>query len=165
MVPILKISLDLYYWPLGWSKLVVVISAFSRRNSWFFCPCITSDSIATFPGGQQTGTGWLGKGVNDFNRTDYLVQHFTEKVLSSQCPLGSIQMRHNYSPLGVFFFFSYFLTTWCSACRILVPWLGIKPVPPGMEALCLNHWNAREVPGQILQSSSPTMTQICLQEI
>lgn len=166
MVPILKICLGLYYWPLGRSKLVVVVSAFSRRNSWFFCACITSDSIATFSGAQQTDTGLLRKGINNFNRTDYLVQHFSEKVLSSQGPLGSIQMRHNCSTLGVFFFnFFYFLTTWCLAWKILVPWLGIKPVPPGMEALCLNHWDIREIPGQILKSSPPTMSQICLYEI
>ena len=122
---------------------------FFKEKFTIFRPCITSDSTAAFSGAQQIGTGWLGKGVNDFSRTDYLAQHFTQKVLSSQCPLGSIQMRHNYSPLGIFFFFFffYFLTTWCSACKTLVPWLGIKPVPSGMEALCLNHWNAREVPG------------------
>lgn len=78
---------------------------FFKEKFMIFRPCITSDSIAAFSGAQQIGTGWLGKGVNDFNRTDYLAQHFTQKVLSSQCPLGSIQMRHNYSPLGIFFFF------------------------------------------------------------
>ena len=24
---------------------------------------------------------------------------------------------------------------------------GIKPVPPALEAQCLNHWTARKVPG------------------
>ena len=32
-------------------------------------------------------------------------------------------------------------------CEILVPQPGIKPMPPTMEAWCLNHWIAREVPG------------------
>ena len=32
------------------------------------------------------------------------------------------------------------------ACGILVPWPGIKPVPPAMEAQSLNHWTDREVP-------------------
>ena len=32
------------------------------------------------------------------------------------------------------------------ACGILVPWPGIKPVPPAMEAQSLNHWTTREVP-------------------
>ena len=29
---------------------------------------------------------------------------------------------------------------------ILVPQLGIEPVPPAVEAWSLNHWTAREVP-------------------
>ena len=32
------------------------------------------------------------------------------------------------------------------ACGILVPWLGIEPAPPALEAWSLNHWTAREVP-------------------
>ena len=31
-------------------------------------------------------------------------------------------------------------------CRILVPQLGIKPMPPSVDAQSLNHWTAREVP-------------------
>ena len=29
---------------------------------------------------------------------------------------------------------------------ILVPWPGIKPLPPAVEAWSLNHWTTREVP-------------------
>ena len=32
------------------------------------------------------------------------------------------------------------------ACRILLPWPGIEPAPPAVEAQSLNHWKAREVP-------------------
>ena len=32
------------------------------------------------------------------------------------------------------------------ACGILVPLLGMEPVPPPVEAWSLNHWTAREVP-------------------
>ena len=28
---------------------------------------------------------------------------------------------------------------------ILVPWLGIEPVPPPLGALSLNHWTTKEV--------------------
>ena len=31
------------------------------------------------------------------------------------------------------------------ACRILVPWPGIEPVPPVVEAQSPNHWTSREV--------------------
>ena len=34
------------------------------------------------------------------------------------------------------------------ACGILVPWPGIETVPAAVEALCLNHWTAREIPRQ-----------------
>ena len=44
--------------------------------------------------------------------------------------------------------FSYFLLfcPHCSACGILVPWPGIKPMPPELGAQCLNHWTTSEVP-------------------
>ena len=34
-----------------------------------------------------------------------------------------------------------------TACGISVPWPGIEPVPPAVEAQSLNHWTTREVPG------------------
>ena len=43
------------------------------------------------------------------------------------------------------FLFFFFLPC-CAACKILVPWSGIKPVPPAVEAQSLNHRTAREVP-------------------
>ena len=33
-----------------------------------------------------------------------------------------------------------------AACEILVPWPGIKPMPPTKETFSLNQWTAREVP-------------------
>ena len=32
------------------------------------------------------------------------------------------------------------------ACGILVPWPGIEPGPPAVEAWSTNHWTAREFP-------------------
>ena len=32
------------------------------------------------------------------------------------------------------------------AYGILVPWSGIEPMPPAVEAWNLNHWTAKEVP-------------------
>ena len=37
------------------------------------------------------------------------------------------------------------------ACRILVPWPGIKPTPPAMEIWSLNHW---EVPYRSFKGTS-----------
>ena len=40
----------------------------------------------------------------------------------------------------------------CSlARRILVPWPGIKPVPPAVEAQSANHWTAKGSPSKISQ--------------
>ena len=44
----------------------------------------------------------------------------------------------------VFEFLSFFLVTHM-ACGILVPWLGIEPMPPAVEAQSLNHWTILEV--------------------
>ena len=49
---------------------------------------------------------------------------------------------------------AFSFSLWClflfllhrAACGILVPWPGIKPMPPAVEARSLNHWTAREVP-------------------
>ena len=35
----------------------------------------------------------------------------------------------------------------CSAYGILVPWPGIEPLAPALEAWSFNHWTAREIPG------------------
>ena len=45
--------------------------------------------------------------------------------------------------LGMLGFFFFWLR--CVACRILVPWPGIEPRPPAVEAPSPNHWTAREV--------------------
>ena len=47
-----------------------------------------------------------------------------------------------------FFFFQVDLFVWphCTACGILLPRPGIKPVSPAVEAQHPNHWTAREVP-------------------
>ena len=40
----------------------------------------------------------------------------------------------------------YYLVFIFLACGILVPWPGIEPVAPAVEAQSPNHWTAREVP-------------------
>ena len=47
--------------------------------------------------------------------------------------------------LGLFFFLSIFCLHWM-AYGILVPWPGIEPMPPAVEAWCLNDWTTRDVP-------------------
>ena len=48
------------------------------------------------------------------------------------------------------FFFNYFIIQFFWRCHkalgILVPQPGFDPAPLAVEVLCLNHWNAREVP-------------------
>ena len=56
------------------------------------------------------------------------------------------------SQVFVFVIFYFWL---CSvACQILVPWTGIKPVPPAVEAWSPNHWEARGFPVPVLTSES-----------
>ena len=44
------------------------------------------------------------------------------------------------------FFFFLFFSLCRVACGILVPWPGIEPTPPTLEAWSLTHWNVREIP-------------------
>ena len=46
---------------------------------------------------------------------------------------------------GIVIFF-FLATPW--AFGILVPWLGIEPAPPSVEAWSPNYWTARKVPQQ-----------------
>ena len=48
--------------------------------------------------------------------------------------------------LSLSFILILFIWPHCVTCRILVPWLGIELMPPGMEAQNHNPWTAREVP-------------------
>ena len=49
------------------------------------------------------------------------------------------------SPAYLFIFILFLFFDWV-ACRILVPWPGVEPMPPAVEAWHPNHWAAREVP-------------------
>ena len=48
-------------------------------------------------------------------------------------------------PIYLTSFFFFFFWSYHVACKILVPWPGIEPMPPALEAQSLNHWTAREV--------------------
>ena len=54
-----------------------------------------------------------------------------------------------------FTFLSFFLSFWSYyvTCGTLVPWPGIKPVPPAVDAQSPNHWT-REVPWLCLSQST-----------
>ena len=51
---------------------------------------------------------------------------------------------HTHTYIYIYIYFFFFSCT--VVCGILVPWPGIRPVPPALEAWSLNHWTAREVP-------------------
>ena len=57
------------------------------------------------------------------------------------------------------FYFVLFFWPCCVACGILVPWPGIEPVPPALEAEGLNHWTAREVLNYILKAPYSGMVE------
>ena len=61
-------------------------------------------------------------------------------VLLPLAPRNTYRTAHQTYPL-LFFFLT---TQW--AFRILVPWPGIEPVPPTVEAQSPNHWTTGEVP-------------------
>ena len=44
------------------------------------------------------------------------------------------------------YYYYYYFWPCCVACGVFVPWPGIKPVSPALEAQSLNHWATREVP-------------------
>ena len=44
----------------------------------------------------------------------------------------------------IYFYFIFWSR--CMGWVILVPWPGIEPMPPAVEARGPNHWTARELP-------------------
>ena len=57
----------------------------------------------------------------------------------------------------MFLFLIYFcLCFWLchAAFGILVPWPGVEPEPPALEALILDHWTTREIPGLAFLTST-----------
>ena len=43
--------------------------------------------------------------------------------------------------------FNFIFWPYHMACGILIPWPGMEPSPPALEAQSLNQWITREVPG------------------
>ena len=56
------------------------------------------------------------------------------------------------SSYGICFLDFFFFLPGFMAYGILVPWPGIEPMCPALEAWSLNHWTTREVPSWILNS-------------
>ena len=80
------------------------------------------------------------------------VCNFAESVFPGQrCVLGNGVLEALQALEAEFFFFFW---PCYEACGILVPHLGIKPVPPALEAWSLNHWAPREAPGRRILNSA-----------
>ena len=89
----------------------------------------------------------------EVNATSPKEQSTFTRILYCQLPTSEAK---SFSTVGSFnkrleswvylhlFYFVY--RPYHAACRILVPWLGIKPVPSALEARSLNHWTTRDVP-------------------
>ena len=60
------------------------------------------------------------------------------------------------------FIFFFFFWPCRVACGILVPWPGIKPVPPAVEVWSPNHWTAREVPRFLFLKEIPVFSISCI---
>ena len=75
------------------------------------------------------------------------------KLISVQNPMCHMAKQKNGSViLGklvryIHFFFYLFVHT---ACRILLPWPGLEPVPSAVKVQCLKHWTTREFPDSFL---------------
>ena len=76
--------------------------------------------------------GHLGNSLSLLNSLASLILDF----FTSMCNLYHVQ---------AYFLFSFFWPPW-AACGIWVPWPGMSPMPPAMEAWSPNHWTARGFP-------------------
>ena len=97
---------------------------------------------------------WVTVTRNQFSGIDGDTVTFANQSLNALAnkPVGLV---------GVFFFFFFWLHR--TACGILVPWTGIKPVTSAMKVQSLNHWTTGEFPGRrpfnfLAKSLDPTST-------
>ena len=64
------------------------------------------------------------------------------EIRRSKAFLSSIIMFQTIFKKLIKVLFIYFLTSW----HVELPWPGVEPMPPAVEAQSLNHWTTKEVP-------------------
>ena len=71
-----------------------------------------------------------------------------EEIKKNRFSLKSLWRDQSPAHILISLFFSVLFTYLylATACRLLLPWPGIKPMPSAMETWSLNYWTAREVP-------------------
>ena len=75
----------------------------------------------------------------EFHKMDALIYIPTKSV-------GGFPFLHTLSNIHYLQTLKKFFWPHYVACEVLVPWLGMKPVFPVVEAGSLNHWTTREIP-------------------
>ena len=81
----------------------------------------------------------------NFNHTYlYIPSVFLKMLLGSYVVFSFLFSSRNFLSYSLFLFF--FFLFGCMACRLLVPWPGIKPAPSAADTQSFNHWTAKEVP-------------------
>ena len=95
--------------------------------------------------------------ISDTNHKDQLRTDFCQHCLRVNCQDSSVHLiimtLHIFRILkflSLLIFYIYILIWLCwvlvAACRIWVPWLGIKPWAPALGVQSVSHWTTREVP-------------------
>ena len=76
---------------------------------------------------------------------DGIVSHVLKVHINDIIPLVLIPLV-NIIPLVIIKSYYFLFGCCCTACGILVPWLGFKPVPSVLKGQSLNHWTTGKVP-------------------
>ena len=98
---------------------------------------------------EQAATRGLqaGDAVRSLQPASSQLMHIQQRNKLKGLHWGAITPVQNVGNCQITYFLSFF---WPhrAACGIFVPQPGIEPTPLALEAQSLNHWTAREVPGQ-----------------
>ena len=87
---------------------------------------------------------WLGSKIHSWeSQNSKLTLVLTLRFLGLSI---SDSILYSFLFVFLFLFVWVFFRLCLAACRILVPWPGIKPVSPALEVWSPNHWITREFP-------------------
>ena len=126
------------------------VAAFIQHDAFKICPCRSiRQYFFWLDDSPLCGLTTFGLSIHQLVDTQLLLPfHCRECCLGifQECKGAPVMSQSRVHPRVGYCYFFFFLAA-CKACGILVPQPEIKPAPSALEALSLNHWTPREIPG------------------
>ena len=114
------------------------------ESLWSLFPCLDYERVTNDLVLSTSEGCWEDQTARKENCPDSIRDQSPSAALHFPLRYETLECKHHLCCYTIFFFSTFWPHR--EAWRILVPQPGIEPVPPAVEAQCLNHWTTREVP-------------------